>query len=90
MQLIDLYNANMRDDLVSCVGSIDLAGCSLEELISLGSWVHEVKEHADLLTLEDEIVGYTYDNLAALIPKVKKEEAKRGVQLVKSYRQYRS
>lgn len=87
MQLIDLYNSNMRDNLVSCVESIDLVNCSVEELTNLSNWVCSVKEHADLLTLEDEIVGYTYSNLEILIPKVKKEEVKRGITLIKKYHQ---
>lgn len=83
MQLVDLYNSNIRNYLVDNVKSINLDKCTNEELIYLANWISNVKERADMLTLEDEIVGYTYNNLDVLIPKVQKEEEKRGVALVK-------
>ncbi len=83
MQLVDLYNSNIRNYLVDNVKSINLDKCTNEELTYLANWISNVKERADMLTLEDEIVGYTYNNLDVLIPKVQKEEEKRGVALVK-------
>lgn len=83
MQLVDLYNSNIRNYLVDNVKSINLDKCTNEELTYLANWISNVKERADMLTLEDEIVGYTYNNLDVLIPKVQKEEEKRGVVLVK-------
>lgn len=83
MQLVDLYNSNIRNYLVDSVKSINLDKCTNEELTYLANWISNVKERADMLTLEDEIVGYTYNNLDVLIPKVQKEEEKRGVALVK-------
>lgn len=83
MQLVDLYNSNIRNYLVDNVKSINLDKCTNEELTYLANWISNVKERADMLTLEDEIVGYTYNNLDVLIPKVQKEEEKRGIALVK-------
>lgn len=79
----ELIGTNMKFDLVSDIQGMDFTGCSNNDIIALRTWVSEVKERADFLTLEGEVVGYTYSNLNVLNPMISKEEEKRGMVLVK-------
>lgn len=89
MNVKELIQGNIALDLVAEIQNMDLNSCTDTELLTLSNWVREVKERADFLTLEDEIVGYTYSNLDALTPKMECEEAKRGIQLVKVRKNYK-
>lgn len=79
----ELIGTNMKFDLVSDIQGMDFTGCSNNDIIALRTWVSEVKERADFLTLEGEVVGYTYSNLNVLNPMISKEEEKRGMVFVK-------
>ena len=84
MSHYDLIDIDMQKNLMQDLQEMDLSICSNAELVALRSWVVRVKAQADLRTLEDELVGYTYHNLAIINPKLANEAAKRGIQLVKA------
>lgn len=84
MNLTELISSNITNNLVDEIQSMNLDSCSNDELVTLRNWIAKEKQHADYLTLENEVVGYTYNNLRALTPKVISEESKRGIQLVKT------
>lgn len=79
MQYNELFEVDFRENLVDEISSIDLCSCSNNELSLLKGHLSRIKEHADILTIDDEIVGYVYSNLCELIPKIKFEESKRLV-----------
>lgn len=84
MDFKELFDSDIKCDLVEDIMNIDLSHCSNSELMILSKWTDDVRERADLLTVEDEIVGYTYNNLGALMPKITSEESRRGIVLVKT------
>lgn len=77
MQFYDLFEVDFKENLVDEISSIDLRRCSNSELSLLKGYLSRIKDRADVLTLEDEIVGYIYSNLNELVPKIKIEESKR-------------
>lgn len=79
----ELIGTNMKFDIVSDIQGMDFTRCSNNDIIALRAWVSKVKERADFLTLEGEVVGYTYNNLSVLNPMISKEEEKRGMVLAK-------
>ena len=83
MSHYDLIDVDMKKNLMHDLQEMDLSMCSNAELVALRSWVVLVKAQADLKTLEDEVVGYTYHNLSIINPKITNEVSKRGIQLVK-------
>lgn len=83
MTVRELLESNIQSNLSSEIQHLELGHCSNSELALLINWTNEIKEHADFLTLEDEVVGYTYNNLDVLVPKISEEEHKRGIQLIK-------
>lgn len=83
MNFKELVGGSIKKDLVQDIESMDLSSCSSQELIFLRTWAEEEKANADFLTLEDEIVGYIYNNLDVLMPKIEHEEQNRTIQLVK-------
>ena len=82
MQYNELFEVDFKENLVGKISSIDLRRCSNSELSLLKEHLSYIKENADVLTLEDEIVGYVYSNLCELMPKIKFEESKRLVKLL--------
>ena len=76
-----MFEVDFRKNLVDEISSIDLQICSNRELALLKGHLLKIKERADILTLEDEIVGYVYNNLYEIMPKIKFEESKRLVKL---------
>lgn len=83
MFLQELFNSNIKSNLVNEIETINLSNCSNHELVVLRKWANEVRNQADLLTLEDEIVGYTYHNLDAITPMMTCEESKRDLPKLK-------
>ena len=83
MSYTELFTNSIKTDLVTEIKSMDLSKCSTVDLVALRNWATKVKIESDILTLEDEFVGYTYDNLNALTPKIDFEESRRGLRLVK-------
>jgi len=83
MSHTQLISSNMKNDLVSVIQGIDFGAFSNDELGVLKSWAMQIKERADSLTLEGELVGYTYHNLEALNSRLSVEEARKGISLVK-------
>ena len=81
MKYQELFTVDFRKYLVDEISSIDLQKCSNRELALLKGHLLKIKERADILTLEDEIVGYVYNNLYEIMPKIKFEESKRLVKL---------
>lgn len=79
MQYSELFEVDFKENLVDEISSIDLRNCSNEELSLLKKHLSFINERADAKTLEDELVGYVYSNLKALMPKIKFEESKRLV-----------
>jgi len=79
MNYNELVNSDFCKYLVDEINSVDLSSCSRGELEHLKSLTEEIKESANVLTLEGEYVGYTYHNLGALGTKLDAESAKRLV-----------
>lgn len=79
MQYYELFEVDLKENLVKEISSIDLRRCSNTELSLLKGYLTRVKTHADVLTLDDEIVGYFYSNLYEIMPKIKNEESNRLV-----------
>ena len=83
MSYTELISSKFSLNLVEEITNFDLSNCSNNDLHFLRSLTMEIKAKADILTLEDEFVGYTYDNLAVLNPKIANESAKRKVKTIK-------
>lgn len=83
MSVQELYSSNMKANLVDVIKGINLEKCNTSELIELRAWASSVREMADHLTLESEVVGHVYSNLEALSPRVAAEATRRGLVLVK-------
>ena len=81
MKYNELFEVDFKENLVDEISSIDLRRCSYRELVLLKGHLAKIKEHADILTLEDELVGYVYSNLYELMLKIKIEESKKLVKL---------
>lgn len=77
MKYVELFEVDFRKNLVDEISSIDLCRCTNQELTVLKGYLSSIKERADALTLEDEIVGYVYNNLNEIMPKLNFEESKR-------------
>lgn len=77
MSYKELIGSNFKINLVDKIENVDLSNCSISELHFLKRLTSEIKAEADALTLEDELVGYTYNNLDVLSPKIASETAKR-------------
>lgn len=75
MILSELFRTDITKDLTKEISEMNLE-LSLEELLSVKDWFMQVKEKADLLTLEDEYVGHTYDNLTVIASKTNDDEIK--------------
>ena len=46
-------------------------------------WAHDIKKRADFLTLEDEFVGFTYNNLDVIMPQIDRQQELRGISFTK-------
>lgn len=79
MQYNELFEVDFKDNLVDEISGINLCGCSNEEIYFLKGYLSKIEKRADAKTREDELVGYVYTNLNALMPKIKNEESKRLV-----------
>ena len=84
MQIDELLNADIMKDLKDQIMNVDVESISDCDLINIVEWARKTKEHADLLTLEDELVGFTYSNLDIIIPRVNKQQEVRGMTLSKT------
>lgn len=73
MILSELLEANITENLTNEIVKMDW-DVSLEELHTIKDWFFKTKKTADRLTLEDEIVGCTYDNLASLSSRINDDE----------------
>ena len=80
----ELINSNIKIDLVDELEGIDFSCYTNEEIVALSMWINDTRKTADVFTLEEEFVGYTYYNLDILTSKVACEDAKRGMQLTKT------
>lgn len=69
MVLSELLEVDITENLTNEIVKMDW-DVSLEELHTIKDWFFKTKENADRLTLEDEIVGYTYDNLTSLSSRI--------------------
>lgn len=83
MGVKELVDSNFKQYLVTEIQRMDLDGCSNNELIALRTFATQIEQEANLLTLEGEIVGYTYHNLGVLSPMIAVQESKRGICLTK-------
>ena len=84
MQINELLVSDIKKDLKDQIMDINLESISDHELINIAEWAEKVKEHADFLTLEDEVVGATYGNLGIIMPKINKQKEVRGITLIKT------
>ena len=84
MQISELLDVDMMKDLGDQITAIDVESISDYDLINIAEWVRNTKEHADLLTLEDELVGFTYSNLDIIMPKINRQQKARGMTLTKT------
>ncbi len=71
MNIVELMHNDMKKDLTNLIMKINFDECSKEELNELRTWALDKEKRADILTMEDEFVGYTYTNLAVLEKKYK-------------------
>lgn len=88
MQINELLVADIMKDLKEQMISFDIESVSDYDLANIAEWAKSTKEHADLLTLEDELVGFTYRNLDIIIPRINKQQEVRGMTLVKTIYKY--
>lgn len=84
MQINELLVADIMKDLKDQMMSVDIESMSDYDLVNIAEWAKSTKEHADLLTLEDELVGFTYSNLDIIMPRINKQQEVRGMTLVKT------
>lgn len=84
MQINELLVADIMKDLKDQMMSVDIESMSDYDLVNIAEWANSAKKHADLLTLEDELVGFTYSNLDIIMPRINKQQEVRGIALVKT------
>ena len=70
--LFELINYDVKINLVDKIKNMDFTKFSNKDLLFLQEWSNRVKAYADVKTLEEEIVGYTYDNVDAINRKLVK------------------
>ncbi len=72
MDINELINYDVKINLVDKIKNMDFTKFSNKDLLFLQEWSNRVKAYADVKTLEEEIVGYTYDNVDAINRKLVK------------------
>lgn len=83
MQINDLLKSDTTRYLVDQLDNIDLSLLSDHELIDVMKWAHDIKKRADFLTLEDEFVGFTYNNLDVIMLQIDRQQELRGISFTK-------
>lgn len=81
MNCIEFSNSDFRENLIGEIDNTDLSEYSNSDLYDLRELLISVEKTANLRTLEDDLVGYTYNNLNMLTPKIHKEMVKRKIKL---------
>lgn len=78
MSTLELMNMNVKHNLVEFIDELDFTEYTDTELTGLKNWLYDVKKQADFFTLEDEVVGYAYNNISVLSRKINTEQVKRN------------